>query len=399
MSDARQQADNPDSAHYFRVLAAGICALILTVGIARFAYTPFLPVMLEQTSLNELNGGWLATFNYSGYLFGVVLISLISSLRLKYLFYRINLVIAVLSTIMMGLSTDLLVWSISRFIGGMSSTAGIILAAGFVMSWLKQRGYKGQLGLHFSGLGLGIVIPGLAIIALGHFSDWAMQWILIGVFGLIFFIPAWLWMPAPITQTSTATVQQAPPSRQWMSLMIAAYFCAGVGYVVSATFIVAILEAMPALSGKGNWIWVCLGLMAVPSCLLWDRLANRIGETRALVLSYSIMLLAIITPALSDHLLFNTLGAVLFGGTFAGVVSMMLVFIGHQFPVNPAKAMAKLTISYGIAQIAAPAIAGYIATHGGSYAEALWLAAGCMFIGIACLWRIHQLTVNQPKVN
>jgi predicted MFS family arabinose efflux permease len=374
------------------VLAAGICALILTVGIARFAYTPFLPVMLEQTSLNELNGGWLATFNYSGYLFGVVLISLISSLRLKYLFYRINLVIAVFSTIMMGLSTDLVVWSISRFIGGMSSTAGIILAAGFVMSWLKQRGYKGQLGLHFSGLGLGIVIPGLAIIALGHFSDWAMQWILIGVFGLIFFIPAWLWMPAPITQTSTTTVQQAPPSRQWMSLMIAAYFCAGVGYVVSATFIVAILEAMPALSGKGNWIWVCLGLMAVPSCLLWDRLANRIGETRALILSYSIMLLAIITPALSDHLLINTLGAVLFGGTFAGVVSMMLVFIGHQFPVNPAKAMAKLTISYGIAQIAAPAIAGYIATHGGSYAEALWLAAGCMFIGIVCLWRIHRIT-------
>lgn len=104
------------------------------------------------------------------------------------------------------------------------------------------------------------------------------------------------------------------------------------------------------------------------------------------------MLIAIITPALSDHLLVNAVGAILFGATFAGVVSMMLVFIGHQFPHNPAKAMAKLTISYGIAQITAPAIAGYIASHTGSYSAALWLAACSMLIGIICLSRIHRIT-------
>ena len=58
-----------------QVILAGICALILTVGIARFAYTPFLPIMLNETSLDTLSGGWLATFNYIGYLSGVVLIS------------------------------------------------------------------------------------------------------------------------------------------------------------------------------------------------------------------------------------------------------------------------------------------------------------------------------------
>jgi len=383
-----------DRVQRLKVIAAGICALILTVGIARFAYTPFLPVMLDQTTLSPLAGGWLATFNYLGYLFGVVLISLISNLKLKYQFYRFNLIVAVVSTVVMGLTSDVVIWSLSRFLGGMSSTAGIILAAGFVMSWLKHHGYKGQLGLHFSGLGLGIVIPGLVIIAMDSFYDWAMQWILIGVFGLIFFIPAWRCMPAPDSSPKIQSLTQPAPSSQWMWLMIAAYCCAGVGYVISATFIVAILEAMPALSGKGNWIWVCLGLMAVPSCLLWDRVANRIGESKALILSYSIMLVAIITPALSNHLLINSIGAVLFGATFAGVVSMMLVFIGHQFPVNPAKAMAKLTISYGIAQITAPAITGYIASHSGSYAAALWLAAVCMFIGILCLWRIHWLSVG-----
>lgn len=34
---------------------------------------------------------------------------------------------------------------------------------------------------------------------------------------------------------------------------MAAYFCAGIGYVVSATFIVAIVNKLPGLAEQGNW--------------------------------------------------------------------------------------------------------------------------------------------------
>lgn len=380
-----------------KVIIAGISALILTVGIARFAYTPFLPLMLEQAGLSTLAGGWLATFNYSGYLLGVILIAWISDLELKFKLYRLNLILAVLSTIAMGMTTHVVLWSLFRLIAGLSSTAGIILAAGFVMSWLKRHQFRGNLGLHFSGLGLGIAIPGIAIVWMNHHLDWALQWIVMGIFGLVFFIPAWRWMPAPVKQAEQHDGQFRPPSRSWMNLMIAAYFCAGVGYVVSATFIVAILEHMPALAGWGDWIWVVLGLTAVPSCVVWDKISHRLGETSALIASYSILLVSIIIPALTNSLWLNVLGAILFGGTFAGVVSLMLVFIGHKFPHNPAKAMAKLTISYGIAQITAPAIAGYIATLTGSYSGALWLAAACMAVGIACLWQIHRISRDKEN--
>ena len=56
-----------------RVIIAGICALILTVGMGRFAYTPMLPIMNEQAGLSILAGGWLATLNYAGYMSGVLL--------------------------------------------------------------------------------------------------------------------------------------------------------------------------------------------------------------------------------------------------------------------------------------------------------------------------------------
>lgn len=372
-----------------QVILAGICALILTVGIARFAYTPFLPIMLNETSLDTLSGGWLATFNYIGYLSGVVLISFLTSLKTKFLFYRINLILAVLSTVLMAVTTDIVLWSILRFIGGLTSTAGIILAAGFVMGWLKQNGFKSALGIHFSGLGFGIAIPGLVIVLITPYFNWAEQWLIMGIFGILFFLPAWYLMPAPATQ-QTPNADFAAPNNKWMRLMIAAYACAGVGYVISATFIVAILEGMPSLTGHGNLIWVMLGVAAIPSCIIWDKVAERIGETRAIIAAYSIILLSILIPLFSESLLFNVIGALLFGATFAGIVSLMLVYVGHKFPHNPAKAMAKLTISYGIAQLIAPALAGYLSTLTGNYLSALWMAAAVMVTGIFFVWQIQR---------
>ena len=63
----------------WRVLAAGVCALILTVGLARFAYTPMLPIMRAQAGLSDLAGGWLATFNYVGYISGALLAAMPSA--------------------------------------------------------------------------------------------------------------------------------------------------------------------------------------------------------------------------------------------------------------------------------------------------------------------------------
>lgn len=375
---------------HLKVIIAGITSLILTVGIARFAYTPLLPTMLNETHLSTLYGGWLATSNYIGYLLGVVLISYLNSLRYKYWFYRFNLLLAVISTFAMAYTQNIITWSVLRLLAGLSSTAGIILAAGFVMTWLKQHQLKGQLGIHFSGLGFGIAIPGLVIVWMNHHFNWADQWLILGAVALLFLIPSWFWMPKPEPLLTHHHNVAAAPSKKWMNLMIAAYFCAGFGYVISATFIVAILEAMPAMQGKGDWIWVLLGVAAIPSCVLWDNVATKYGEINALIISYLLLLMSIIIPLIDNNLVFNLIGAVLFGGTFAGIVSLMLMYVGHKFPVNPSKAMAKLTICYGIAQIIAPAISGYVSSFSHSYNGALWFASCSMLIGISLLCVIKK---------
>lgn len=372
-----------------RVLFAGICALILTVGLARFAYTPMLPIMRSEAGLSPLAAGWLATFNYAGYISGAMIAASIGSLRQKFVMYRVGLVLAVVTTAGLGLTDNPVLWAILRFFSGLSSTAGLLLASGLALNWLIRNGHRPELGLHFAGLGLGIVVSGLAVGAMMDWLDWAQQWVGLGLLGLVFFVPAWLWLPPPAPSgplraggTHAAT---APPARRWMLLMIAMYFCAGFGYVISATFIVAILDKLPLLAGKGGWVWVIVGLAAAPSSFLWDRLARARGDIPALLLAFALQTVSILLPAVTANPWLNLLSAVLYGGTFVGIVSLTLTLIGRRFPANPAKAMARLTLSYGVSQMVAPAMAGYIAARTGSYHGALYVTAVIMLVGMVLL--------------
>ena len=152
-----------------------------------------------------------------------------------------------------------------------------------------------------------------------------------------------------------------------------------------ATFIVAIVDDLPGMQGKGTWTFMVLGLAAVPACILWDLVARHIGEINAMISAFMLQIVGILLPVLTPDLGMTLLGAVLFGGTFIGIVSLVLTMAGRFYPTRPAKMMGKMTISYGIAQIAAPAITGQLARGQGSYANGLYLAAAVMLLGAACM--------------
>jgi predicted MFS family arabinose efflux permease len=377
-----------------KALSAGILSLILTLGIARFAYTPLLPLMQEQSILGIAEGGWLASINYIGYLCGAVIASLINDLRLKDRLYRIGLVVAVLTTAMMGMAESYWLWSISRFFAGLTSAAGLLLGSGLIMNWLIRHDHRSELGIHFSGLGLGIFFSAVFVEWMSGMFDWQQQWWLLTLFGSALLIPAWLWLPPPDSSTTTrggSSMQDNPPGQSFLRLFILIYFCAGVGYVVSATFIVAIVDQLPGMEGKGNWAFIVMGLGAAPACIIWDLVARRTGDLNALILAFVIQIIGIVLPIVIPNLMMTLIGAFLFGGTFIGLVSLVLSMAGRYYPTRPAKMMGKMTISYGIAQISAPAITGLIAKSSGSYVQGLYLAIVIMTIGTLLKFRLKAL--------
>lgn len=369
-----------------QVITGGICSLVLTLGLARFSYTPLLPLMQAQAGLSDVAGGWLAAINYLGYMSGALVAAWIDDGRLRYRLYSAGLWLAIISTLMMGLTRDPLWWALSRYLGGLCGAAGLLLGSGLVLNWLMRAGRRPELGLHFIGIGLGIVVSALGAMALSALRlDWAGHWLGLAATGILFLLPAWAWRPPVPPHAAVGHVDAAGPSRRWMSLMMAAYFCAGWGFVISATFTVAIVERQPLLSGSGPLAWLLVGLAAMPAVFLWDRIARRIGEVSALLIAFTLQILSVVLPALSGALAAALVGALLYGATAIGIVSLTLALVGRRSPGNPGKAMARLTLSYGVAQITAPALTGTMVQASGSYASALWLTAAVLLVGMVFL--------------
>ncbi|MCV4567446.1 YbfB/YjiJ family MFS transporter, partial [Escherichia coli] len=66
---------------------------------------------------------------------------------------------------------------------------------------------------------------------------WDQQWLGLGLLGAALFVPAWRWLPPPVvTQADGRALPAstvAPPAARWTGLLMATYFCAGFGYVIS----------------------------------------------------------------------------------------------------------------------------------------------------------------------
>ena len=60
----------------------------------------------------------------------------------------------------------------------------------------------------------------------------------------------------------------------------------GIGYIVTGTFQVAIVDDTPELRGIGADVWIVVGLAVIPSAVLWAALAGRAGYARALAGAY-----------------------------------------------------------------------------------------------------------------
>ncbi|WP_353141023.1 YbfB/YjiJ family MFS transporter [Limnohabitans sp.] len=374
--------------HPWQVLTGGICGLVLTIGLARFAYTPLLPSLQLQTGLTDAAAGGLAAMNYAGYMSGALAATWIDDVRWRHWLYSAGLWMSLLTVAAMALTTWMPAWALIRYIGGLCGATGMLLGSGLVLGWLMRQGRRPELGLYFIGLGLGIVVSALGAWGLSQlWPTWSDQWLAFAVLGLMFFVPAWVWRPPvpPQVVASPHSVVTGFGSRRWTWTLLASYFAAGWGFVISATFTVAIVEREPALAGQGPLAWALVGLAAMPAVFIWDLVVRRLGDKRALLLAFGLQTLSVMLPAMSGALWAALAGAVGYGATFIGIVSMTLALVGRRAPNNPGQAMAKLTLSYGTAQMLAPVVAGYMAQTTGTFKGALWLTVGVMAAGMALL--------------
>lgn len=381
------------------ILTAGILSLILGIGIARFAFTSLLPAMMERY-LDVTATGVLASVNFAGYLSGAIFAVFIRDINTKVRYFRLGMLLSVLTTLVLALTENQMLWILSRIIAGFGTAMGMVVGSAIVMYKLDMTDKTKAMGIHFSGIGIAILVTDLiskAVLTSG--GDWHRAWLTLSLVG----IPLALYTTYILS--FDRHIQQAAQQHKFdisifspfVILLTVAYFTEGVGFVVQATFLPDIIDSIPGLEGWGSRTWTMVGLAGIPSCILWMRLAHRFGSIPIIILAMALQVIGILLPALTDSIPLILLSGLLYGGTFVGLVALFLNLGGKIAAHNPVVLMGAFTTAYGIGQVTAPLYSVALVHYSGSYDAALYLTAAIVSAGVLLLWYGKQYQPREPS--
>ena len=368
------------------ILLAGILAIIVGIGAARFAFTSLLPFMLEDF-LTLSQAGVMASLNFSGYLAGAIFSIFIKDINAKVKYFRLGMFLSVVTTLMLALSVNETLWFVSRVIAGFGSAMVLIVGGAIVMVKLNFESKTKAMGIHFSGIGFSIVVSELiSQYVLSEYS-WSEAWLALALFSSVVSIYSIyiLSFDKELKKESIKHTLSKSIFSPYVILLIAAYFTEGVGFVVQGTFLPDIINSLEGLKGFGNLSWLIVGLAGIPSSILWMRWAHEYGSVNVIIVAMLLQIVGILIPTLSGGIVLNLLSGALYGSTFIGLVALFLNLGGQLAGKNPVVLMGSMTAAYGIGQVAAPLYSVALIEHFGNYNAALYVTAFIVLVGVVLL--------------
>lgn len=365
------------------VLLGGIGALMVAMGIGRFAFTPILPMMMENHLFSPAGAGYLASSNYLGYLVGAFILTLVQVNNRSRLLLA-GLIGSIVTTWGMGEFHSLETWLLLRFLSGLASAVVFVIASSMVMERISGK----QAGIFYGGVGAGILLTGISVPLLARSGDWIEVWKGLGLISLIIGLAAWYLLRDKQSGTKGAispSHYQTSGVRRILIWLMIAYGLEGLGYIVTGTYLVAYAKTVSDLPNIASLSWILVGIAGAPSCIVWSLLASRWGKKWTLTVSMIVQSISIAIPVLIHSSAAVFVGAFLFGATFMGITMLTVSFAKDLYPQNNRKVIGLLTTFFGLGQIIGPLVAGHLISGNGSYLTALIGAAVIVLLGALSL--------------
>ncbi|EIS6373442.1 YbfB/YjiJ family MFS transporter [Staphylococcus pseudintermedius] len=374
--------------HGYRQLALGMIALFIVIALGRFAYTPILPFMQLDTGLDNKSVGLLATFNYLGYLIGAML-PIFYIMKNKVFDLKCYLLLNVATMLLFGVTDHFVIWSLLRLLNGISSGAVFVLASNIVLEALHLARREGIAGLLYSAVGLGLFSSSLFIFLYTDVTHWRETWIWLGSAAFILTLIIIICLrenptiPEPASHKAHGPENVIRYSKKFYIPFAIAYFCEGAGYIITGTFLVAIVKTMPTLSEYAALSWMFVGLGAIPATVLWSMIGQRIGICLSVILAFLLQIVAVLMPIFTVNAFAIALSSMIFGATFLGLTTLFMSK-SHQitFETKGNNLVAVMTLIYSVGQMIAPYISGILIERTHSYNDALIFAAAILVVGI-----------------
>ena len=389
----------PAHASPLRFALAGMIAMAVAMGVGRFVYTLILPGMMDGLGLTAADAGLIASANYLGYLVGALLAAGGWASGRERTLMLAGLAGTALLCAAMGLTESLTTFLLIRFLAGLASAFVMVFLASIVFSHLAAAGRSDLQAVHFAGVGTGIALSSLMMLVLTVlWPDWRSGWYLSGAMSAAGFLAAAFLIDRGPLATGTAGPEPGLPRSAALAKVILAYGLFGLGYIVTATFLVAIVRAGEGGPSFEAIVWLATGLAAIPSVWLSNRLATRIGLAAAYALACVAEAVGVVSSVAVGGYAGPLVAGVLLGVTVIAITALGLQLGRQLAPLAPRRTFALMTASFGLGQILGPLIAGHVASATGSYfLPSLGAAAALVASGLIALSARQETAPALPK--
>lgn len=372
------------------VALGGMLSLAAGMGIGRFVYTPILPDMAAALGLSKSAAGLIASANFLGYLAGALLAAAPHLPAGRRSWFLGGLVASAATTAAMALPDTMPPFLLLRFVGGAASAFVLVLGSALVLDRLATLHRPERAALHFAGVGVGIAASSMLVDALHAVgADWRSLWLASGVVAALA-VPLAAWL-VPDAAGASAPHPSAKTSQRLPRGLGALTLCHGLfgfGYVVTATFLVAVVRAAPQARALEAVVWLVVGLAAAPSTAAWSRIAVRTGPLRAYALACLLEAVGVAAGGLWSTPAAALLAAFLLGGTFMGITALGFAAARALDPRQQRRSFALITAGFGLGQIAGPIVAGVLLDRTHSFAAPSLLAAGAVAVAAVIAMRV-----------
>lgn len=320
---------------WVRAAVGALCALLLGLGLGRFGFPPFVPVLIQQGWFTPPEAHALVAASLGGYLFGALLMTWVSG-RLP-LRWTISGSVAT-SVAAMALSIgarSFLSYFALRLLAGISGAFLNILVLPAVMAATPASRRALSSAIAFCGPGAGILLSGTVLPTL-LVRGVRLTWIVLAVSGVILALltSQLLRRLTPVSRRG----RRPQASRPITGVFVLGLVCAGnaLAFVPHTVFWTDLIARD---LGRGirfaGWNWAVMGLGAILLPPLMGRLADAFGTRRLLQLSLVLEAGAVGMPLLARSPVALLLSSFLLAGLSLAVTSLVSARLGELRPEGP----------------------------------------------------------------
>lgn len=370
------------------VALVGLMAIAVSMGIARFAFTPVLPMMEDDSGLTLVSAGWLAAANYIGYFAGAMSAAWVP----RRFAIRGGLLLVALVTFAMGLGHSIALAMWWRLWAGITGAWVMIHVSAWALERLVALRRADAFGMVYAGAGIGIAATGLvAIVTMRLHWGPDLTWQIYGVAALLLAIATWrTFAQDPVPQRAADVPRRAArPSlhldRDKLRIMVC-YGLFGFGYIIPSTYLPAMAHQYISNPIVFGLAWpVFGGASAVFTLLIASRLKH-FSDRRLWALCHIVMAVGVALPVLSSTLPAILVSSLLVGGTFMAI-AMFALREAKRVAMGDATAMiAAVTAAFATGQIVGPLAVSAIAHVRDGFDDALLAAAVVLVLSAMSLW-------------